>query len=142
MADTNFKFCTACGRKVALNARFCGGCGAALGAKEKSVQAPTQKASAAAPVKKETAPTQQGLTATEWCDKGYALSGEPAEAIGCFDKALELDPKNTRAWGLKGGTLILLNRPQEALLCLNKALAIDPHNRYAQQVKLNFFPKE
>jgi hypothetical protein len=31
MAD--FKFCTACGRKVALNAQFCTGCGAALGAK-------------------------------------------------------------------------------------------------------------
>jgi hypothetical protein len=61
MAD--FKFCTTCGRKVALDAQFCAGCGAALGAKEKSVQAPTQKASAAAPVKKETAPTQQELTA-------------------------------------------------------------------------------
>jgi zinc-ribbon domain len=33
MADKNFKFCTACGRKVALNAQFCAGCGAALGAK-------------------------------------------------------------------------------------------------------------
>jgi zinc-ribbon domain len=46
MAEKNFKFCTACGHKVALNAKFCAGCGAALGAKEKSVQAPTQKASA------------------------------------------------------------------------------------------------
>ncbi len=30
MADTNFKFCTACGRKVALNAQFCAGCSADL----------------------------------------------------------------------------------------------------------------
>jgi uncharacterized membrane protein affecting hemolysin expression len=37
MADTNFKFCTACGHKVALNAQFCGGCGAAFGAKETGV---------------------------------------------------------------------------------------------------------
>jgi hypothetical protein len=37
MADTNFKFCTACGRKVALNARFCGGRGAALRGKNNSV---------------------------------------------------------------------------------------------------------
>jgi len=61
MAEKNFKFCTACGHKIALNAKFCAGCGAALGAKEMSVKsstAPTQKASAAARVKKETAPTQ------------------------------------------------------------------------------------
>jgi hypothetical protein len=37
MADKNFKFCTACGRKATLNAQFCGGCGAAFGAKETGV---------------------------------------------------------------------------------------------------------
>ena len=30
MADKNFKFCTACGRKVALSAKFCAECGADL----------------------------------------------------------------------------------------------------------------
>ena len=34
MAETNFKFCTTCGRKVALNAQFCAGCSADLGAPE------------------------------------------------------------------------------------------------------------
>jgi hypothetical protein len=34
MAETNFKFCTTWGRKVALNAQFCAGCGADLGAPE------------------------------------------------------------------------------------------------------------
>jgi tetratricopeptide (TPR) repeat protein len=128
MADTNFKFCTACGRKAALNAQFCGGCGAAFGAKEKSVQTPTQKASAAAPVKKETAPTQQGLTAKEWSDKGGALaqSGRDREALQCCDKALEIDPQYANAWALKGTVLDILKRPQEALPCFDKALTINP----------------
>jgi Tetratricopeptide repeat len=57
----------------------------------KSNTAPTQKASAAARVKKGTSPTQQGLTAKEWCDKGDALakSGRHQEALPYFDKALE-----------------------------------------------------
>jgi tetratricopeptide (TPR) repeat protein len=100
----DFKFCENCGRKVSLNGQFCAGCGATLGAKEKSVQAPTQKASAAAPVKKETAPTQlQGLTAKEWSDKGIALylSGRLQEALPCFDKALAINPQHAGTWANK-----------------------------------------
>jgi tetratricopeptide (TPR) repeat protein len=94
MADTNFKFCTACGRKVALNAQFCAGCGAALGAKAKSVQSGT-------------APAQQGLTAKEWCAKGAALyeSGRFQEALPCFEKALKINPQDESAQKLKQITL-------------------------------------
>jgi tetratricopeptide (TPR) repeat protein len=115
VADTNFKFCAACGRKVALNAQFCAGCGAALGAKEKSVQSGTT-------------PTQQELTAEELSDKGYRLakSGCPQEAVQCFDTALAIDPRYVYAWMEKGSALYDLNRYQEAIQCYDKALAIAP----------------
>jgi hypothetical protein len=38
MADSDFKFCTACGNKVASNAQFCTKCGVALGARGKNVK--------------------------------------------------------------------------------------------------------
>jgi len=70
-------------------------------------------------------------------NKGLSLanSGRYAEAIGCYDKALEIDPQFAKAWVNKGATLILLKRHQEALQCFDKALAIDPKNEYAQQLK-------
>jgi len=45
--------------------------------------------------KSSNAPTQKGLTAKEWCDKGDALakSGRHEEALLCFDKALVIDPR-------------------------------------------------
>jgi tetratricopeptide (TPR) repeat protein len=125
MAETNFKFCTACGRKVALNARFCGGCGAALGAKEKSVQSGT-------------APTQEGLTAEEWNDKGtaFAQSGRYQEALQCYDKALAIDPKNADVQWLRRAVLDLMMReawdllsagqPKQAMNVYHQALEIDP----------------
>jgi len=81
--------------------------------------------------KSSNAPTQKGLTAKEWRDKGDALakSGRHQEALQCFDKALEIDPKDAKAWALKGATLGMLNRHEEALQCLDKALELDP--RYA-----------
>jgi tetratricopeptide (TPR) repeat protein len=78
-----------------------------------------------------TAPTQQGLTAKEWHDKGYTLYalGRYQEAIQCCDKALAIDPRYAIAWFYKGTALVSLGRYQEALPCIDKALAIDP--RYA-----------
>ena len=53
--------------------------------------------------KSSNAPTQKGLTAKEWCDKGKALvaSGRHQEALPCLDKALAIDPKNEYAQQLK-----------------------------------------
>jgi tetratricopeptide (TPR) repeat protein len=46
--------------------------------------------------KSSNAPTQKGLTAKEWCDKGDALakSGRHEEALQCFDQTLAIDPTN------------------------------------------------
>jgi pentatricopeptide repeat protein len=58
------------------------------------------------------APTQKVQTAQDWCDKGDALakSGRHEEALQCFDKALELDLRYTKAWTLKGAALDMLDR--------------------------------
>ena len=75
-----------------------------------------------------TTPTQQGLTAKEWYDKGTALikSGRHQEALQCCDKALEIDPQNVRAWNNKGLTFGTLGRLQEAFPRYGNALKIDP----------------
>ncbi len=66
------------------------------------------------------APTQKVQTAQDWCDKGDAptKSGRHEEALHCFDKALELDPRHAKAWTLKGATLGMLNRHEEAIQCM------------------------
>ena len=87
--------------------------------------------------KSSNAPTQKGLTAKEWCDKGDALakSGRHEEALQCFDKALAIDPRDVDAWNYKGAALDMLDRHQEALQCFDQALAIDPTNAIEQQGK-------
>jgi tetratricopeptide (TPR) repeat protein len=103
----------------------------------KSDKAPTQKATAAAQVTNEIAPTQKRLTAGEWNDKGLALakSGRNQEAIQYFDKALELDPKNVEALVNKGAALYALSRYEAALQCCYRTLARDPKNAVAQELK-------
>ena len=58
-----------------------------------------------------------------WINKGKALYelGRPEEAIECFDKAIELDPKKASAWYNKGTALTSLGRPEEAIECFDKA---------------------
>ncbi len=53
------------------------------------------------------------------------------EAMGFLKKALEIDPKNTRALGLSG--LVLMNKElyDEAMLYFQKVLLIEPGNPFA-----------
>jgi tetratricopeptide (TPR) repeat protein len=46
-------------------------------------------------------------------------------AIECFNKALEIDPKNGVLWNKKGFALGNLGKYEEAIECYNKALEID-----------------
>ena len=70
--------------------------------------------------------------------KGFMLYelGWYKEAIECFDKVLEIQPKFAMAWYSKGCALLMLGRYEEALECFNKALAMgdDPWIR-------NFIPE-
>jgi tetratricopeptide (TPR) repeat protein len=68
-----------------------------------------------------------------WSNKGAALKAldRHEEALGCYDKALALDPGNVKAWVNKGVSLQALGRSEEALSCYDKALALDPQNAKA-----------
>ena len=65
-----------------------------------------------------------------WSNKGAALKAldRHEEALGCYDKALALDPGNANAWVNKGISLQALGRSEEALSCYDKALALDPQH--------------
>jgi Tfp pilus assembly protein PilF len=60
------------------------------------------KVSGPARFKSDKAPTQKA-SADEWVNKGAVLvkSRHPQEALQCFDKALEIDPKNAFAQRVK-----------------------------------------
>jgi tetratricopeptide (TPR) repeat protein len=59
---------------------------------------------------------------------GYLESKEYHRAIKCFDKAIEIDPKNAAAWSEKGYALNKLGNLLEAIKCFDKAIEIDPKN--------------
>ena len=67
------------------------------------------------------------VDAAAWNRKGNSLdnSGRSEEAIFCFDKALELDPRRGGTWYNKGNSLKELGQPEKALLCLDQALELD-----------------
>jgi tetratricopeptide (TPR) repeat protein len=71
------------------------------------------------------------LDAMDYSNKGMSLDnlGRPAEALTCFERALEINPRLAEAWSGKGTTLADLGRHAEALTCYERALQINP--RYA-----------
>jgi tetratricopeptide (TPR) repeat protein len=65
-----------------------------------------------------------------WYSKGCSLNslGRYDEAVRCYEKALEIDPRFAMAWNNKGASLGNLGRYRydEAIRCYEKALEIDP----------------
>jgi len=61
-------------------------------------------------------------------DEGITLgrSGKYDEAIECFDKAIQINPKYAEAWYNKGTALDFLGKHNKAIECFKKALSIDP----------------
>jgi len=64
-----------------------------------------------------------------WFKKGLDLSeaGKYQEALECFEKAIEINPKEEIAWYNKGVALTNLGKHQEALECFEKAIEINPN---------------
>ncbi len=62
--------------------------------------------------------------------KGYVLLYEGThnfeEAIGAFNRAIEIDPDNTFAWEFKAIALRSLGRYEEAISCYEKSMELDP----------------
>ena len=67
------------------------------------------------------------LTTREWNNKGVFLAvlARYDEARRCFDKALELDPRDARAWILKGR---YSHSCDEKTRCFDRVLESDPRN--------------
>lgn len=63
-----------------------------------------------------------------WGNKGNALveSSMYAEAIKCYDKAIEINPSSMEAWNNKGLALARTGRLAEAVQCYDKALLLNP----------------
>ena len=77
-----------------------------------------------------------------WLKKGnISLDQEKYdEAISCYDKVLEKDPKNKWGWINKGLALAELSKQEEAILCLEKATEMYPKSAqvwYGQGLILN-----
>ena len=89
-------------------------------------------------------------TAREWFDKGFALSkfGRYSEARDCYDKALEINPKDVESWNGKGLVLHKLCKYEGAVECYEKCLEINPeyenalNNKKKAMAKLEELEKE
>ncbi len=67
-------------------------------------------------------------TFQEWYQEGNALSkeGKYEEAVKCYEKSVELNPKYTMAWKDRGLALHELERYEEAIYCYDRVLEIEP----------------
>jgi len=75
--------------------------------------------------------------AQPFIEQGFTLDnlGRYEEAIACYDKALENDPRLDKAWSNKGTISYNLGRFEEAIACFNKALEINPNSKKARELK-------
>jgi len=66
--------------------------------------------------------------AWDWFNQGYCLDelGHYKEALGAYDKAIELDPNDATSWFNRGVTLDKLERVEEALASYDRAVELDP----------------
>ncbi|MCZ7369389.1 MAG: tetratricopeptide repeat protein [Candidatus Methanoperedens sp.] len=67
-------------------------------------------------------------SANTWGNKGNTLveSSMYAEAIQCFDKALEINPRSAEIWNNKGLALARTGRFADAIKCYDKSLELKP----------------
>ena len=72
----------------------------------------------------------QEKTAEDWFKNGQELfnNGSKEEAVGAYDKAIELNPQYGMAWGGKATALSILGRYNESLEAFDKAIKTWPAN--------------
>ena len=73
------------------------------------------------------------LSAAEWVERGYVLgrSGNHADAVGAFSKAIELNPQFVEAYSSRGVTYGYLSNHQQAIADFNKVIELNPQIAYA-----------
>jgi len=84
-------------------------------------------------------PKGRERTAGFWNSKGISLDelGQHEDAVTCYDKALEIDPRSVITWSNKGTALGALGRHEEAIACLDQALRLNPQSAPAWSNKGN-----
>lgn len=72
-----------------------------------------------------------------WNGKGFDayVAGNYTEALGYFDRSIEIEPEFSKAWSNRGMTLVQLGRYQEAADAFNKTLEIDPEYLNAREMR-------
>jgi tetratricopeptide (TPR) repeat protein len=77
------------------------------------------------------------LAADQWFEKGYDSWGEydHADAVACFDKAIEVYPAHVNAWYYKGWSLEILGRLTDSIESFDRCLEIDPSHPRALRGK-------
>ena len=91
--------------------------------------------------KKQAGDAQRESEAEDWLQKGQALelgalgSGQPEtdllEAVSCYDRATELNPRLGRAWVRKSYVLGLVGQFEAAIAACDRALAVDQRSEEA-----------
>lgn len=82
----------------------------------------------------ETSPAAGERSWQQLADNGTRLynEGKFAQALTCYERALELNADNGSLWYNKGNTLRMMKRPlEEALECYRKAAELEPKHRDA-----------
>ena len=73
-----------------------------------------------------------GKSADAWYKKGvdlYYKQGKFSDAIVCFDRVIEMDPRHMKAWKERGICLKELGRYEEAIQCFDRSIALAPKER-------------
>ncbi len=77
------------------------------------------------------------INVEKFIDNGIDLynSEKFVDAMGFFEKVLEMDPNHLLALVSKGKTLLKLEKYRDALVCFRKALEIDPEFEEAKKYR-------
>ena len=72
-------------------------------------------------------------TVVAWNEKAcnYIVSGDYERAIGCFDKAIELDPNSAATYSNRGIAYYYLNQYESAIEDCSRAIELDPNDYWA-----------
>jgi len=72
--------------------------------------------------------SQLSFTANDYVEQGKAFYFENRfeDAIACYDKAIQMEPQNHRAWFSRGAGLVKLQQWDEALVSYDNAIDLKP----------------